>query len=257
MLTMRPALLSEPGRRANNEDAAFASPRLVAVADGVGGAATGEVASRLAIDKLIGLDNRRLDGSLEQTLCSALTDANAAIAFVTSYDPRHTGMATTLTAVALSNEGAYLVANVGDSRAYLLREGRLRQLTRDDSLVQELIDQGQLSEEEARSHPQRSIVVDVLSGDERPVPKLQTVPAQIDDRLLLCSDGVTDYLSDSEVAEILKECGDVAVAVRQIVDDALGQGSRDNVTAVVADVRAGADAHGGWLSMPAFTAAGG
>jgi protein phosphatase len=238
-LTMRPAVLSEPGPREKNEDAAFASPRLLAVADGVGGAATGEVASRLAIDKLVALDNRRLDDTLEELLRSAWVDANEAIAFVVSYDPRHQGMATTLTAVALSNEGRYLVANVGDSRAYLLRDGCLRRLTRDDSLVQELIDRGRLSEDDARHHPQRSIVLDALNGD---------------DRLLLCSDGVTDYLTDAEVAEMLRLCGDAAAAVRQVVGAALRHGSRDNVTAVVSDVQADPDAHGGWLNMPAFDA---
>src|ERR1700742_3595311 len=150
---MHSTVLSERGRRENNEDAAFASPRLVAVADGVGGAAAGEVASRLAIVKMIGLDKRPLLHPLEQELGDAVDDANAVIAFASVCDPLLAGMGTTLTVVALSNEGAYLVANVGDSRTYLLRGSDLERLTRDDSLVQELIDHGALSEADARLDP--------------------------------------------------------------------------------------------------------
>ena len=143
-LMLRPTVLSEVGLRGNNEDAAFASPRLVAVADGVGGAAAGETASKAAIMKMAALDNRRLVNTLEDELTDAVADANDLISFATFYEPRHNGMATTLTAVAMANDGRYLVANVGDSRTYLFRSGRLSQLTRDDSLVQELIDRGDL-----------------------------------------------------------------------------------------------------------------
>lgn len=250
-LTMQPTVLSEVGRRENNEDSAFASPRLVAVADGVGGAAAGEVASRLAIEKMIGLDKRRLVRPLEQELGDAVADANAVIAFATFYDPRHAGMGTTLTAVALSNDGAYLVANVGDSRTYLLRDARLRRLTRDDSLVQELIDRGALSENEARRHPQRSVVLETLDGVERPLPALRAVRARAGDRLLLCSDGVTDYLADAEVAELLR-INDATAAVHRLVNSALDRGSRDNITAVIADVVRGRQPRDGWLdSLPA------
>lgn len=245
---MQTAVRSELGRRANNEDAAFASPRLVAVADGVGGAAAGEVASNLAIDQMAGLDSRPLDGSLEEQLRSALADANAAIALAASHDSGHADMATTLTAVVLSNDGRYLFANVGDSRAYLLRARRLRRLTRDDSLVQELIDGGTLSEDQARLHPQRSIVLKVLDGVERSLPQVRAVRAQVDDRLLLCSDGVTDYLTDAEVAEMLTPCEDAATTVSRVVDAALARESRDNVTAVVADVKVDLHARDGWVT---------
>jgi PPM family protein phosphatase len=237
-LTMRPAVASEVGVRQNNEDAAFASARLAAVADGVGGAIAGEVASGLAINKVIGLDKRRLTEPLERELGAVVDDANAVIDFVISYDPGLAGMGTTLTAVALSNEGEYVVANVGDSRTYLLRGGRLQRLTRDDSFVQDLIDRGALSEEEARRHPRRSIVLEVLNGDERPLPRLRTLRARPGDRLLLCSDGITDYLTDAEVATMLERGGDPTSAACRIVDAALSAGSRDNVTAVVADVEA-------------------
>jgi PPM family protein phosphatase len=243
---MHPAVISEIGRRENNEDAVFASPRLIAVADGVGGAAAGEVASTLAILKMIGLDKRRIERPLEQELNDAVIDANDAIAFATLCEPRHAGMGTTLTAVALSNDGEYLIANVGDSRTYLLRDGQLQRLTRDDSLVQELIDRGVLGEHEARQHPQRSVVLEALDGVERPLAPVQTVHARTHDRLLLCSDGVSDYVSDSEIAEVLRNA-DTSVAVRELADLALDHGSGDNVTAVIADIQAGADPRDGWL----------
>jgi serine/threonine protein phosphatase PrpC len=244
---MQPAVISEVGRRANNEDAVFASPRLIAVADGVGGAAAGEVASRLAILKMIGLDKRRIERPLEQELNDAVIDANDVIAFATVYEPRHAGMGTTLTAVALSNDGEYLIANVGDSRSYLLRDRKLQRLTRDDSLMQALIDQGVLSEHEARRHPQRSVVLEALDGVERRLAPVQKIHARARDRLLLCSDGVSDYVSDSEIAEVLGNA-DAGVAVRELVDLALDHGSRDNITAIIADILAGADPREGWLT---------
>lgn len=248
---MYPAVVSEIGPREHNEDAVFASPRLVAVADGVGGATAGEVASMLAIQKMIALDSRRLEHPLEQELSAAVADANSVIEFVISYDPQLAGMGTTLTAVALSNEGEYLVANVGDSRTYLYRDGRLRRLTRDHSLVQMLIDRGALSEEDARRHPQRSIVLEALDGVERPLPPVERVMARLGDRLLLCSDGVTDYVSDGQIAHALA-IRDPGVAVREIARLALDHGGRDNITAVVADVVARTNARDGWLDyMPA------
>jgi serine/threonine protein phosphatase PrpC len=248
---MQPMVLSEVGRRENNEDALFASPRLAAVADGVGGSAAGEVASGLAILKMIGLDKRRLVRPLQEEVGYAVADANAVIAFATFCDPSHAGMGTTLTAVALSNDGAYLIANIGDSRTYLLRGEHLRRLTRDDSLVQALIDRGALSETAARQHPQRSIVLEALDGVERPLAAVRVVHAQAGDRLLLCSDGVTDYLDDTELAMLLR-IDDSAVAVRRLVDLALDHGSRDNVTAIVADVVGSREPRDGWLSaLPA------
>jgi PPM family protein phosphatase len=250
-LILQPTVLSEVGLRGNNEDAAYASPRLVAVADGVGGAAAGELASNAAIMKMVALDKRRLVNALETELTDAVADANDLISFATLYEPRHAGMATTLTAVAMANDGRYLVANVGDSRTYLFRNGRLSQLTRDDSLVQELIDQGELTESEARVHPQRSVVLSVLDGGEQKLMALRAVDAQAGDRLLLCSDGITDYLADEEVAALL-ELDDAAEAARGLVDAALASGSGDNVTAVIADVITREHPDEGWLdALPA------
>jgi protein phosphatase len=243
---MQPAFVTEVGRRENNEDAVFASPRLAAVADGVGGAIAGEVASRLAIHKIISLDKRRLEHPLQQELTAAVADANAVIEFMISYDPHLTGMGTTLTAVALSNEGHYLVANVGDSRTYLYRDDRLRRLTRDQTLVQMLIDRGAITEEDARRHPQRSVVLEALDGVERPLPALHRVQARHGDRLLLCSDGVTDYVSEREIEEALL-IQDAGIVVRRIARLALDHGGRDNVTAVVADVVERTSPRDGWL----------
>jgi PPM family protein phosphatase len=250
-LMLQPTVLSEVGLRGNNEDAAFASPRLFAVADGVGGAAAGELASNAAIMKMVALDKRRLVKALEIEFADAVTDANDLISFATFAEPLHAGMATTLTAVAMANDGRYLVANVGDSRTYLFRNRRLSQLTRDDSLVQELIDQGDLTENEARLHPQRSVVLSVLNGGEQKLLTLRTVDAQVGDRLLLCSDGITDYLADEELAALL-ELDDADAAARGLVDAALASGSRDNLTAVIADVIAREDPDAGWLdALPA------
>lgn len=252
-LMMRAAVASEVGPRENNEDAAFASARLVAVADGVGGAAAGEVASRLAINKLISLDKRRLEDPLDEELTAVLADANAVIEFVISYDPQLSGMGTTLTAVALSNENEYVVANVGDSRTYLYRDGRLRRLTRDQSLVQMLIDHGALGETDARRHPQRSVVLQALDGVPRQLPPVQRLRAYRGDRLLLCSDGVTDYTSDHELARVLSTA-DPDDAAREAIRLALDHGGRDNVTAIVADVVARTTPQHGWLnSLPADT----
>ena len=251
---LRPTVLSEVGLRQNNEDAAFASSRLVAVADGVGGAAAGELASSAAIMKMRALDQRRLVKTLEKEFADAIADANDLISFSTFYEPGNTGMATTLTAVAMANDGRYLVANVGDSRTYLFRGRRLTRLTRDDSLVQELIDQGELTENEARGHPHRSVVLRVLDGGERNLTGLSAVDGAAGDRLLLCSDGVTDYLTDEQLAGFL-EVDDAAAAVRGLVDAALEHGSRDNVTAVVADVVEREDPEEGWLdALPSATA---
>jgi PPM family protein phosphatase len=250
-LMMRPAVASEVGPRQNNEDAAFASPRLAAVADGVGGAIAGEVASGLAINKIVGLDKRRLEHPLPQELNATVADANAVIEFVISYDPQLSGMGTTLTAVALSNEGEYMVANVGDSRTYLHRDGQLRRLTRDQSLVQMLIDSGALTEEEARRHPERSVVLEALDGVERPLPPIRQLQARRGDRLLLCSDGVTDYVTDRELERALTK-QDAREAARDITTLALDHGARDNVTAIVADVVARTSPREGWLGyLPA------
>jgi protein phosphatase len=235
-LALESAVRSDVGPvRDNNEDAAYASPRLAAVADGVGGAAAGEVASRAAIDALVALDKRRLEGPLPVALRSAIADGNERIGFIAACRPRTAGMSTTLTAVALGDDG-YAVANVGDSRAYLLRDGALRRLTRDDSLVQRMLDAGAITPEEARRHPQRSFVVETLDGDpQRTPPPVATLHAQPGDRLLLCSDGLTDFVDEPPIAAALR-IADRGECAQRLVDLALAAGARDNVSVVVADV---------------------
>jgi PPM family protein phosphatase len=245
-LAMQCAARSEVGRRGNNEDAVFCSPRLAAVADGVGGAVAGEVASTAAINRMVALDNSRLTGGLDVALQAAVTEANDTMRFLIDCRPEWQGMATTLTAVALTNDLDYLIANVGDSRIYLLRDGRLRRLTRDQSLVQALIDQGAITSDQARNHPQRSVVLETLDGGEHPLRDPERHPAQVGDRLLLCSDGVSDYLDDDEIARILS-AETLDAAAEALVSRALDAGSRDNVSAIVADVTPCEDPQQGWL----------
>jgi PPM family protein phosphatase len=245
-LSLQAAVLSDIGpARPNNEDAVFASPRIVAVADGVGGAAAGEVASATAIGAVAELDKCRLTGPLEPALRAAVARGNETIGFIAACRPRLAGMSTTLTVVALADDGAYVVANVGDSRSYLLRGGALIQLTRDDSLVQELIESGALAPAEARGHPRRSLVLAALDGAEAREPKVETLRARVGDRLLLCSDGLTDVVADDDVARALADPSRGRCAER-LLALALEAGARDNVSVVVADVVARAAAGSAW-----------
>jgi serine/threonine protein phosphatase PrpC len=207
--------------------------------------AAGEVASRLAIDALVHLDKCRLDGRLDEALAGAVATGNERIGFLTECRPQLAGMSTTLTAVALGDDG-YVLANVGDSRTYLLREGTLTRLSRDDSYVQMLLDSGAITPDEARRHPQRSLVVEALDGDpDRRPPVVTTAPARIGDRLLLCSDGLCDYVEDDDIAAVLTgaargECAERLVAM------ALAAGAKDNVSVIVADVEPRRDPAAGW-----------
>lgn len=219
--------------RTQNEDAVFASPRLVAVADGVGGAAAGEVASRVAIEALALAEKSHLAGSVEDALAGAVAEGNATIAFIAGVRPATAGMATTVTAVALDDDG-WTVAHIGDSRAYLLRQGVLTRLTHDDSLVQRLIDAGAVSEDEARAHPQRNVVTAVLDGDPRRRPRIEHHAAQPGDRVLVCSDGLSDVVTDEAIASALAT-DDRETAAAALLATALGGGARDNVSVVVAD----------------------
>ena len=218
-------------RRPDNEDTVFATPRLAAVADGVGGAAAGEVASQTAIALLHQLEKSWLDGPLDLALTAAIADGNARIGFLAANRPALAGMGTTLTAAAIDGDDV-VVANIGDSRTYLLRDGVLTRLTRDDSYLQELLDSGLVTAEEARTHPQRSLVLAALDGGEGRRPTVSHLPARLGDRLLLCSDGLSDLVDDATIATLLarEDAADALVAA------ALDAGGRDNVSVVVADV---------------------
>jgi protein phosphatase len=236
---------SDVGRRPNNEDAWFASTRLAAVADGVGGEAAGEVASRTMINALAHLDKSRLQAPLDRALADAVRWGNDAIGFIGECRPQMAGMATTVTAVALGPDGCFVVANVGDSRTYLLRDGTLRQLTRDESYVQELVERGHITAEEARSHPQRSVVLRALDGRRDAAPAVGLLRAEAGDRLLLCSDGLSDVVGDAAIAAALAEASRAACADR-LIALALEAGARDNVSVVVADVVELGDPAAGW-----------
>jgi protein phosphatase len=249
-LALRHAVRSDVGRvRANNEDAVFASPRIVAVADGVGGSAAGEVASRTVINAVAHMDKCRLSDRLDSALRAAVASGNDAIGFIASCRPLLAGMSTTLTAIALA-EDEYAIANIGDSRTYLFRDARLTQLTRDDSYVQELIDSGDLTSTAARRHPQRSLVLEALDGDARRSPTVRTARARVGDRLLLCSDGLSDFVEDDVLEGALSMPSRDRSADR-LVELALAAGGRDNVSVIVADVVAAPDGATGWASDPA------
>src|SRR4051794_33184636 len=220
---------SDVGHRPTNEDAAFASARLAAVADGLGGAAAGEVASRTVIEALARLDARRADGALENALREAVSRSNRAISSMAASDPDKAGMSTTLTAVALADDERLVVTNIGDSRTYLRRDGELMQLTRDDSLVQLLVDAGQITAEEARRHPHRSVVLDALDGQERREAPLTSVEARPGDRLLLCSDGLSDVVEDDAIGAALAITSRRACSDR-LIELALAAGGKDNIS---------------------------
>ena len=244
-LMLQAAARTDVGRRANNEDTVFASPRLAAVADGVGGAAAGEVASQAVINALVHLDKCRLESPLEDALARAVGHGNETIGFIAESRPQTAGMSTTLTALALADEGDYALVNIGDSRTYLLRDGALTRLTRDDSLVQELLDGGHLTEAQARAHPQRSLVLRALDGREREPAPVTTFAAREGDRLLLCSDGLSDVVGDDEIAAALGD-GPAGACAERLVELALAAGARDNVSVVVADVVARREPSPAW-----------
>jgi protein phosphatase len=245
-LALKSAVRSDRGAvRADNEDSAYASTRLAAVADGVGGRAAGEVASAAVINELILMDKCRLAEPLEAALERAVASGNASVGFIARCHPEMAGMSTTVTAVAL-DERRYAIANVGDSRAYLYRDGRLRQLTRDDSYVQELIDRGALDPRAARTHPQRSVVLKALDGDPAVTPAISSLEAEPGDRMLVCSDGLSDLIDERELASALALDSREASAER-LIELALAAGGSDNVSVVVADVVARERASDGWL----------
>ncbi|OFU58010.1 PP2C family serine/threonine-protein phosphatase [Corynebacterium sp. HMSC11E11] len=219
--------------RQNNEDSAYAGPRLLALADGMGGHAAGEVASQLMIAQVSKLDADQPDADLLDALALACAEGNSSIAEEIDANPATEGMGTTLTALLFDGERVGL-CHVGDSRGYLLRDGELTQITRDDTYVQSLVDEGSLTAEEASMHPQRSLILKALTG--RPVePTLKYREVRRGDRYLLCSDGLSDPVSRETIAEALAE-GTPKEAANRLIELALRSGGPDNVTIVIADV---------------------
>ena len=228
-LALDAAAVSIAGPRPDNQDAALASPRLLAVADGVGGNVGGAQASTVAVQAL----TRAGAADLVAGVAAASTRLGVAL----DDQPHLKGMATTLTAVALV-DGQFVIGHVGDSRAYLLRDGELRQLTHDQTVVQSLVDAGVITEEQARTHPLRSVVLGALHGVEDDLTHLELsrIPARPGDRVLVCSDGLSGVVRADLLARVLGEERRPEAAARRLVRDALVAGTHDNVTAVVADV---------------------
>ncbi|WP_067573238.1 PP2C family protein-serine/threonine phosphatase [Nocardia acidivorans] len=233
-LVLRYAARSDRGLvRANNEDSVYAGARLLALADGMGGHAAGEVASQLMIAALAHLDDDEPGDDLLGKLDRAVHEGNAAIADQVEEEPELDGMGTTLTAILFAGRKLGL-AHIGDSRAYMLRNGELTQITRDDTFVQSLVDEGRITPEQAHTHPQRSLIMRALTGNEID-PTLVVREARAGDRYLLCSDGLSDVVSDETIANTMRE-GSTDESADRLIELALRSGGPDNVTVVVADV---------------------
>mgnify|MGYP001231011092 FL=1 len=221
--------------REGNEDSAYAGAHLLAVADGMGGHVGGEIASAAAIGELRKLDTdlpaSELLGALEHTVKAA----NDKLHRIVESDPALQGMGTTLTAMLWSGTQVALV-HIGDSRAYLLRDGSLFQITHDHTLVQSLVDEGRISPDEAASHPQRSLLLRALDGRGEVDPDLSLREAKVGDRYLLCSDGLSGVVTAETIFQVLSEYQDPEQAVHQLIDLANRGGGPDNITCVVADV---------------------
>src|SRR3954452_2694808 len=231
---------THPGlRRPGNEDAAYVGVRLLLVADGMGGAAYGEVASAIATHAVTYLDERVSSEGVEHDLPVAVEFAEQRLRDAVEQDAALDGMGTTMTALLLHDDVVALV-HVGDSRAYRLHEGTLEQVSRDHSVVQLLVERGELTPQEAEQHPQRHVIVKALRGEGDAVAAdVQLLPGVPGDRWLLCSDGVSDVVPDEVIGAALAGSAAPEVAVERLVDAALAAGGPDNITCVVADVRAG------------------
>ena len=226
--------------RQGNEDSGFVSPQLIAVADGMGGHAAGEVASRIAVEVLQSLSPETLtsaeidEDSVEDLLMHSLHSIDAEISVVTEEEIEKRGMGTTLTALLIRDKYISLL-HVGDSRCYRLRGNTLEQLSNDHTVIQELLDQGAISLAEAAEHPQRSMLTQALRGDGDVTPVLQMYEVKKGDRYLLCSDGLSGVLTEKEIKIGLKK-SDKDEAVKFLVDATYVNGAPDNVTVLIADI---------------------
>jgi PPM family protein phosphatase len=220
--------------RKNNQDSGYASPHLVAVADGMGGAAAGDLASAVAIDTIRKIDSPTTGEHMLEVLASAIHQANDKIAELIESDFSLEGMGTTVTGAMF--DGTQLgLAHIGDSRAYLLRDRHLERLTHDHTWVQSLVDDGKISESEAALHPHRSLLLKVLNGQPTNDPDLMMVPVLPGDRLMFCSDGVCGLIDDDVIESALR-LPDLNDAAERLVVESLHEGGIDNITVIVADV---------------------
>ena len=220
--------------RKNNQDSGYASPHLLVVADGMGGAAAGDLASAVAIDTIQKIEGPSTGEGMLEVLDRAIHQANDKIAELIESDYSLEGMGTTVTGAMF--DGIQLgLAHIGDSRAYLLRDNQLERLTHDHTWVQSLVDDGKISETEAAMHPHRSLLLKVLNGQPTNDPDLLMVPVVAGDRLMFCSDGVCGLIDDNMIEEALR-LPDLNDAVERLVVEALHAGGVDNITVIVADV---------------------
>ena len=225
--------------RGNNEDSAYAGPHLLILADGMGGHAAGEVASQLMVEHVSQLDIDPGNDDMRSMLATAADEANRSIARRIKKSPETDGMGTTLTTL-LFNGTEFGLCHVGDSRGYRMRDGNLERITTDDTYVQSLVDRGELDPEDISTHPQRSMILKAYNG--RVVePTLKTLDARPGDRIMLCSDGLSDPVTDSTIETTLSSEGTPEGAVKQLIELALRSGGPDNVTVIVADVVADND----------------
>ncbi len=236
-VVLRAVAASDQGLvRSNNEDAVFVGDRLLVVADGMGGLPAGELASDILVHALADVDAKPDTGEPLQDLIAALDTANQRIEAAVADDDTRDGMGTTVTTLLLSGDRVAAL-NVGDSRCYLSRAGELTQITRDDTYVQALVDQGVLTPDDARRHPQRALVTQAVQGGPfRPAGRM--VPVRVGDRFLLCSDGLSDYVEDEVIATTLRLYADRQVCAAELIARTLEAGAPDNVTVIVADVEA-------------------
>jgi protein phosphatase len=235
-LTVRYGVRSDIGlHREDNEDAAYAGTRLLAVADGMGGHAAGEVASAAVIEALRPLDTQVPAGELLNALDHAVRRADNALREMVQANPSLQGMGTTLTALLWSGSQLGLV-HIGDSRAYLVRDGEVFQITQDHTLVQSLLDEGKITAEEVASHPQRLLLLRALTGDHASRPDLQLREARPGDRYLLCSDGLHVVVPADAITRILLTVADPDQAAADLIALALDGGAPDNITCIVADI---------------------
>jgi protein phosphatase len=218
-------------QRRANEDSLYARNPLFGVADGMGGAQAGEIASRIAVET-VGAGLREDGSPVEDRLAALIHEANGRIHELSVSDERRAGMGTTMT-LALVGDDEVSLAHVGDSRAYLFRGGELTRLTRDHSLVEELVQQGKLTPEEASTHPQRSVITRAVGPEARVEVDTQTARARDDDVFLICSDGLTTMIDENAVARILGGASSLEDAGRALIDAANQAGGRDNITVVL------------------------
>jgi PPM family protein phosphatase len=235
-LALRYAVRSDVGLlREGNEDSAYAGPHLLAVADGMGGHAAGEVASAATITTLASLDAETQGGDLVGALADAVASANLRLHELISSDPAIEGMGTTLTAM-LWSDGYAALCHIGDSRAYLLRGGDFVQVTHDHTLVQSLVDEGKITEDDVATHPHRSLLLRALDGRTVAEPDLNTIETLPGDRFLLCSDGLSGVVTEQTLRQTLNSVRDPDKAALQLVELAIRGGGPDNITVIVADV---------------------